>query len=79
MAFLYHILNLLRESRNKINLARLAYLLAREEPAPNSRNRSAYSKFSNDVYHWALQEHTRGQLITAITIFVYLNRGKHDE
>ncbi len=79
MAFLYHILNLLRESRNKINLARLAYLLAREEPAPNSRNRSAYSKFSNDVYQWALQEHTRGQLITAITIFVYLNRGKHDE
>lgn len=75
-AFLYRIVDLLRSFEDRINLARFAYLLARLEPPPGSPVHSLYKEFSSSVYQWGLQEETRKQLITAIYIYAYLNRGR---
>lgn len=55
MAFLYNITHLLRlASTDKLNLARLAYLLARLKPSSFDKEKSAqYDAFSKAVYRWA--------------------------
>lgn len=72
MAFLYRILALLRavqeDPRQKLPLARLAYLLARLAP---SRLDESFSKRMMD---WSLHEKDRASLITAIYLYVYQNR-----
>ncbi len=73
-AFLYRLLELLRGSKEQINLARFAYLLARMEPRKESEARQVYTAFSKILYQWYLQPEDRKQLITAITIYVYLTR-----
>lgn len=81
MAFLYRLLQLLRGADGqRIALARYAYLLARMQPPAGSKARDLYDTFAADMYRWALDEGDRGQLITAITIYVYENRkaGEHD-
>lgn len=74
MTFLYNILDLLRQADNdSINIARLAYLLARKEPnrrAPRQYKES-YSNFVASIYNWALDTEERRQLITAILILIY--------
>ena len=64
MAFVYNILRLLR-SEEQINLARIAYTLARlEVPA----------EFSMRFYEWALNPDERAQLIKALELYAYLER-----
>ena len=79
-AFLYHILDLFREADEKINLARLAYLLARLEPSKKKGDDNAeayrrlYQEFKQKLYQWQRNEKDRRQFITAIYIYAYLNR-----
>lgn len=73
-SFLYRLLNLLREVEDdKLNIARLAYLLARLEPQ-NKDLKGKHSEFSKKIYRYAKNEKDRSELITAIYIFVYLER-----
>lgn len=77
-AFLYRILDLLRETqadpRQKLPLARLAYLLSRLSPSEKSPDYAHYQSFSRSMMDWALREADRASLITAIYLYVYQNR-----
>ena len=81
-AFLYQLMALLRQAQEpggRINLARYAYLLARLEPRRNTPAFERYRVFAGQMYDWALDPASRGQLITAIYLYVYRNRRvKHD-
>ena len=83
-SFLYRILELFREAEDRINLARLAYLLARLEPPKKAGDRKAeeysrlYKEFRQKLYHWQRNEKDRKQFITAVYIYAYLNRGRDD-
>ena len=74
--FLYRLMELLRQAQagGGIALARYAYLLARLEPKRNAPNYPGYKRFSEDMYRWALNSADRGELLTAICIYVYRNR-----
>ena len=76
-SFLYRLLGLLRQSQlegGRINLARYAYQLARLEPKHETPRWKIYREFANRMYGWALDTVERGQLITAIYLYVYQNR-----
>lgn len=75
MAFLYQMTQLLRAAQeDKLNLARYAYLLARLQPGKSSPSYALYNRFSSQMYAWACREADRTQLITAIYLYVYMNR-----
>ena len=75
MAFLYRMTELLRQAENdKLNLARYAYLLARLQPKRSSGSYALYNEFSKQMYAWACSGTDRLQLITAIYLYVYMNR-----
>ena len=76
MAFLYRLLALLRSSGEQINVARFAYLLARMEPSGRqAAARQQYLTFSHNMMTWYRQPEDRGQLITAIYLYIYEKRG----
>lgn len=77
-AFLYRILQFLRYSDQKINVARYAYMLARLEPFDKNR-KAAYQEFVKKMYQWILDATSRQQLMTAIYIYVYLVRKKKEK
>ena len=71
---MYRLLDFLRNARQeKLNLARLAYLLSRMEPRERDRQ-AQYRTFSEKFYGWSLSEADRRQLITAIYLHVYAER-----
>ena len=75
MAFVYRMLELLRGADEKINIARFAYMLARLAPSEkNEQAYEAYKKFSEKLLNWAKNGEKRKELLTALYIFVYLNR-----
>lgn len=75
--FLYHLLQLLRQSsKDRLNLARFAYLLSKMEPSKRDPRHQEYRSFAEQMYRWAVQPEQRRELITAINIFVYENRKK---
>ena len=71
-AFLYQILELLRNADEQINLARYAYTLARR--AQRSDDQARQRIFCDNMYAWYLAPQHRRQLITAIYLYVYLYR-----
>lgn len=78
-SFLYKMLELLRQAEEEsINIARLAYLLARQEPPADARQeqKDHYRQVANSIYNWALNSEDRGQLITALIIYTYHKREK---
>jgi len=82
-SFLYNILHLLRGAeKEQINIARLAFLLARREPDNNApaELKQKYDHFTHCIYRWALDENKedRRQLITAIMLYIYYNRDTRD-
>lgn len=82
-AFLYRLKSYIEETEKnpteRINIARFAYLLARLSPTKQNRDiQELYSEFSTKMYVWILNSTDRKQLLTAITIFVYLTRGVND-
>lgn len=80
MAFLYHLLDLLRNSTEKINTARYIYLLSRMEPEEKSDKEklTAYRSFSKKMYEWQRDAADRQELITTIYLYVYLHRKKEE-
>jgi len=75
--FLHNMLYLIRQAeKEKINIARLAYLLARHEPSNKAEDKlkTAYSNFSHKIYQWVLKSEDRRQLITALIIYIYTLR-----
>lgn len=79
-AFLYHLLELLRNDKEKINTARYVYLLSRMEPEENSskEERDAYCRFSGKMYEWRKDSKARGRVITAMYLYAYLTRDKEE-
>lgn len=79
--FLYHMLSLMRNREEKINLARLAYFLARLEPDKDASDlqKEVYHKFSRKIYEWMLNEEDCRQTITAIYIYAYLVREEEEK
>ena len=79
MAAIYRLLNYIRNLDDKINLARLAYLLGRMRAniKDSDGNEEKYKAFSKQLYEWISNDpkgENRRELITAIYIYVYLHR-----
>lgn len=76
MSLLYRLLSLVRKikSGDRINLARIAYLIGRLEPGKNKKE--LYIEFKETFYKWVLNENKKdlGELETALTLIIYLNR-----
>lgn len=70
------LLNGLAAPDGRINLARLAYHLARMEPTAGARGdvQDSYRELHRRVYEWAGNEKDRRELVTAINLFVYQHR-----
>ena len=81
IAFLYHLTELLRLYGKKINIARFVYLLSRMEPDKESSKDviEAYKRFSEKMYLWSQNPKDRSELLTAIYLYVYLNRKEEEE
>lgn len=79
-SFLYRTLELLRQAQedSQMPIARLAYLLTRLEPSRKSPGYNHYKAFSEKLFSWSLNPRDRGQLITAISLYVYKNRKEAD-
>ena len=75
-SFLYRLLELMRGSEEKINLARYAYLLARMEPKGDASEgqKELYRDFARKMYEWMQDPEQRRQTITAIYIYIYMIR-----
>ena len=84
--FAYNILELFNNREEKINIARLAYTLARLEPQ-KIRNKNDdksnkeyendlenYRKFTKKTYEWIKNKEDSKQMRTAILLYVYNNR-----
>lgn len=74
MSLLYKLLGLVREikSGDRINLARIAYLIGKLEPGKNKKE--LYIEFKEIFYKWVLNRKDLRQLETALTLIIYLNR-----
>ena len=74
--FLYHLLELLRNRTETINLARMAYVLARMEPdeKAEAQVKEDYNIFAQKLYQWMQNGEDCRQAITAIYIYAYLVR-----
>lgn len=75
-SLIYNLLNLVINSGEKINFARYVYLLSRLEPDINEGTEKfyIYRHFSKKMYEWIKDDKDRQKLITAMYIYVYLNR-----
>jgi CRISPR-associated protein Csm1 len=79
-AMIYKLLEYLRGMDNKINVARLAYTLARLEPeAGGEAQKNAYAEFAREFYGWALDGDARKELETALELHIYLTRDAERE
>ena len=93
ITMMYNLLDLIRKQEEKINFARIVYVLARLEPdryiAENDKQAVInYEKFSKNIYQWIKNENIsekRGlakdarQLKTAMMIYSYLTRDVYIE
>lgn len=79
-SFLYHLLELVRNQEEKINLARFVYLLSRMEPGSKAKQeeKQLYKDFSKKMYQWIKNERDCRQLKTAITLYAYTIRDKEE-
>jgi CRISPR-associated protein Csm1 len=75
--FLYKLLELIRNRREKINFARYAYLLSRMEPSKAEEERyETYRAFSQKMYDWMNDDRDSKELVTAIYLYVFSTRSK---
>ena len=75
-SLLYRMMELLIDTKGKINLARFAYAIARLEPKENALSYDSYQKVRKQFYQWYKQENDRKQLITALELIIYSIREK---
>ena len=78
---MYKMLGYIRNREEKINLARFAYMLGRIEPEKkdSEEKKLLYQEFSKKMYQWIKNEEDSKELITAIYLYVYLNRNKEEK
>ena len=72
-AFLYNMLELIRNQKDKINFARFVYLISRLEPDKNAEKeqKEQYQIFSKKMCEWIRSQKDCRQLKTAINLYVY--------
>ncbi len=83
-AMLYKMLQLIRnrQEENKLNIARFAYLLARMKPdseKAKDEEIEKYNEFAKKMYRWIRSDKDSKQLVTAIQLYVYLNRTEEED
>ena len=76
---MYKLMGYIRNLDDKINLARLAYMLGRMEPDCNAGQdiKDLYGEFSRSLYKWVSDDkdnESRRELLTAIYLYIYLHR-----
>ena len=76
MSFLYRMMELIRNQEEKLNFARMMYLLSRLEPSEEGAQKERYRKFSRNMYQWMQSEKDCRQLKTAMNLYAYINREK---
>ena len=66
-----------KEQDNRLNIARFAYLLSRlkpDEEKVSAEQTALYNDFSKNMYRWIQSDEDCRQLVTAIYIYIYMNR-----
>lgn len=78
--FLYHILELYRSQEDKLDLARLAYILTRLEPAPDApqEDKERYHNFALKMIEWKKSSQDRAEVMMAIYLYAYTIRTQED-
>ena len=76
MSFLYRMLELVRGHEEKINFARMMYLLSRLEPQEDGPQKEKYGQLSQKMYQWIQSDRDCRQLKTAINLYAYVHREK---
>ena len=76
-SLLYNMLELIRKKNDgdRLNIARFAYLLARNRPTYDDDKLIKHMELEHKLYNWIQNDKDRRELITAIYIYVYVNRG----
>ena len=69
-AFVYKLVELLRNAEDPISIPRLAYLLAQSFEDAGARGEEASRRF----FEWATDEQERRSLVTALEWYVYATR-----
>lgn len=79
--FLYHILELYRSQEDKLDLARLAYVLTRLEPAPDApeEDKKLYRDFALKMVQWKKDSRDRSEVIMALYLYAYTIRTQEDD
>ena len=76
---LYRLMELTEDiGKEKMNLARFAYTLARMQPT-RKELQSVYEEFSSQIYKWVNNENERKELHTALNLLVYYLRDGKEE
>ena len=76
MSFLYRMMELVRGHEEKINFARMMYLLSRLEPTEEGTKKEKYRQLSQKMYRWIQSDQDCRQLKTAINLYAYIHRTK---
>ena len=76
MSFLYRMMELVRGHEEKINFARMMYLLSRLEPTEEGPQKEKYRQLSQKMYRWIQSDQDCRQLKTAINLYAYIHRTK---
>ena len=76
MSFLYRMLELIRNQKERINFARFVYLLSRLEPTDEGEKKEKYRWFSKKMYEWIQSEKDCRELKTAMNLYAYSHREK---
>ena len=76
MSFLYRMMELVRGHEEKINFARMMYLLSRLEPTEEGPKKEKYRQLSQKMYRWIQSDQDCRQLKTAINLYAYIHRTK---
>lgn len=80
-AFLYHLLELIRDRKEKINFARYVYLLARLEPGQKAapEQKKLYQAFAEKMYQWIGSDGDCRQLKTVMNLYAYMKRERKEQ
>ncbi len=73
---LYRMMELVRGHEEKINFARMMYLLSRLEPTEEGPKKEKYRQLSQKMYRWIQSDQDCRQLKTAINLYAYIHRTK---
>ncbi|MDR2380410.1 MAG: type III-A CRISPR-associated protein Cas10/Csm1 [Bifidobacteriaceae bacterium] len=78
MAFVYKLLELLRERGDQISMARWAYFLARMEPEDEAA-KAEFRGFAGQLHQWFQDTTSASQLKAALYLYIYNQRNANSE